>query len=247
MNGTTAWTPYCGAAPVPDTLIGRWNDDPLIIGLLVVASGAYFMRVRANSVQRWSFSAALLILVALFISPFCALTSALFAARVVHHIVLTALVAPLLVMALAPLLRPRGGLAIWTALHTVIFWFWHAPPVYEAALSSDVVYWAMQGTLLASAFAFWARIRTAPLPAGVVALLAITVQMGLLGALLTFGSGALYAPHYLATQPWDMSPLEDQQLAGLMMWAPGAGFYLAAALLLLARWFGAEEKAVPAR
>src|SRR3546814_7132584 len=66
------------------------------------------------------------------------------------------------------------------------------------------------------------------------------VQMGLLGALLTFSGSALYAPHLLTTQALGMSPLQDQQLAGLIMWVPAAGLYLGAAMFLLARWFRQE-------
>src|SRR3546814_5156702 len=72
------------------------------------------------------------------------------------------------------------------------------------------------------------------------ALLAMMVQRGLLGALLTFSGSALYAPHLLTTQAWGMSSLQDQQLAGLIMWVPAAGLYLGAAMFLLARWFRQE-------
>ncbi|MFN3387777.1 MAG: cytochrome c oxidase assembly protein, partial [Allosphingosinicella sp.] len=64
----------------------------------------------------------------------------------------------------------------------------------------------------------------------------------LLGALITFSNSALYAPHYLTTAAWGFAPLEDQQVAGLIMWAPAAGLYLAAALLLTGRWFGREDR-----
>jgi putative membrane protein len=241
---SAAWIPYCGAAPVPAEWLARWNLDPFVWAGLIVSGVAYFRWVDASPVQRRLFLAALAVAALLFVSPLCALTSALFAARVVHHALLTALVAPLLVAGLAPVLRaPAGGLALWTAGHTLTFWFWHAPPVYAWALSSDAAYWLMQASLLATAVGMWARIRTAPLPMAIAALLAMMVQMGLLGALFTFSGSALYAPHYLTTQAWGFSPLEDQQLAGLIMWAPAAGVYLAAALLLLSRWFGAEERA----
>ncbi|WP_246450478.1 cytochrome c oxidase assembly protein [Sphingomonas rhizophila] len=73
-------------------------------------------------------------------------------------------------------------------------------------------------------------------------MLVTTVQMGLLGALITFAANPLYAPHFSVTAPWGLSPLEDQQMAGLIMWAPSAGLYLAAALWTAARWFEREER-----
>ena len=69
------------------------------------------------------------------------------------------------------------------------------------------------------------------------------VQMGVLGALITFASRPLYAPHWSTTAPWGLAPLEDQQLAGLVMWAPAAAIYLLAALAILYR----SLQASPAR
>jgi putative membrane protein len=68
------------------------------------------------------------------------------------------------------------------------------------------------------------------------------VLMGVLGALITFAGRALYAPHWLTTQPWDMSPLQDQQIAGIIMWAPASAIYLLAAMVLLYRWIGSDEE-----
>src|SRR3546814_19122492 len=70
----------------------------------------------------------------------------------------------------------------------------------------------MQVALLASAAGLWMAVRTAPALAGVGALLATMVQMGVLGAIITFSSSALYAPHLLGPQDWGYSPLADQQL-----------------------------------
>ncbi len=65
---------------------------------------------------------------------------------------------------------------------------------------------------------------------GVSAAVAITVlQMGVLGAVITFAARPLYAPHLYSTLSWGLSPLEDQQLGGVIMWVP-AGVLLAAAL-----------------
>ena len=100
----------------------------------------------------------------------------------------------------------------------------------------------MQFSLIVSAAGFWAALKRSSAPAAVAALLATMVQMGLLGALITFSAAPLYAPHLLTTQAWGLSPLEDQQLAGLIMWAPASGVYLIAALALAARWLGRETR-----
>ena len=161
-------------------------------------------------------AAALGLFVLLFVSPLCALTSALFSVRVAHHVVLVAAMAPLLVLAVpARALRLTGSLAAWTAAQTVVYWAWHAPPLYAWALSHDAAYWLMQVSLLGVAIGFWSAARRASAPAAAAALLATMVQMGLLGALLTFSADALYAPHLASTLAWGFTPLQDQQLAGL--------------------------------
>ena len=40
-----------------------------------------------------------------------------------------------------------------------MFWAWHAPQAYEAALSSDGVYWLMQLSIIGSGVWFWAAAR----------------------------------------------------------------------------------------
>ncbi|MBI1682916.1 cytochrome c oxidase assembly protein [Caulobacter hibisci] len=203
----------------------------MLLGALAIAAGLLLV---AAPNRRGLVMAALAVLALSFVSPLCALSSALFCARTLHHVLLTSLAAPVLAWAL-PRAEAAKGLGATTLAFAAVFWIWHAPAAYGAALSSDGVYWLMQASLLSSATLFWRAVRSAPAPAGVAALLATTVQMGLLGALLTFMPRALYAPHALTTIPWGLSPLEDQQLAGLLMWIPAAGAYLAAALVLLGR------------
>jgi putative membrane protein len=248
MSAQRIWLPYCGAAPVPAELLERWNLDPILLAALLGLALAYRLRIRtAEPWRRRCFAAAFLLLVLLFVSPLCALSSALFSARVVHHILIGLAVAPLLVAALPP--RPggsAGSLITCTAVQALIFWLWHSPPVYNWALSSDAAYWLMQLSLGISAFAFWAALRNVSTPAAIGALLVSMVQMGLLGALITFSGAPLYAPHFTTTSAWGLSPLEDQQLAGLIMWAPAAGLYLAATLALAGRWLQREARLSPA-
>ena len=243
MNAAaTTWLPYCGAAPTPADWLVRWNLDPVL--LLGLAGASVLARHAVEGpAERRLLAAALGLSLLLFVSPLCALSSALFSARVAHHVLLAVVLAPLLGFAL-PRTRVRlpGSLALWTGLQAVAFWLWHAPGFYAEALSSDLVYWAMQLTITGTAVGFWMALRRASSISAIAALLVSTVQMGLLGALITFAGAPLYAPHFLTTEPWGLSAIEDQQLAGLIMWAPSAGLYLAAALVLAQRWFSREER-----
>jgi len=184
--------------------------------------------------------AALALLAVAFVSPLCALTSTLFSARVAHHVALVALAAPLFVLTLPRHLRdiawPPALPAAAAVVHAVLLWLWHAPMPYAAALASHGVFWLMEASLFGSALLLWAASlsRRTRLASSLGALLATVVQTGLLGAAITFARTPLYDFHIGATTSWGLTALEDQQLAGLVMWVPAAVPYLAAALALLA-------------
>ncbi|WEK56631.1 MAG: cytochrome c oxidase assembly protein [Candidatus Brevundimonas phytovorans] len=241
---STPWTPYCGPAPDPADVLGRWNGDPvllMVLGLLVACG--VFLALKSRPGSSSSLGAAG-VLVVVFISPLCALSSALFTARTLNHLLLLLAAAPLLALWLPRLMAPRLALA--TAVQAVIFWAWHAPDLYAAALSNDLIYWIMQLTILGSAVWFWAAVRASNAAAAVAGLLAAMLLMGLLGALIVFAGQPLYAPHFATTLAWGMTPLEDQQAAGLIMWAPAAAAYLLVALWRISGLFSGGEAARPA-
>ena len=245
MDEARRWIPYCGEAPDPEIWLSRWNLDPVLgSALLVLAVAMWRLPIRHEAARRQllGLRCAWALTVLLYVSPLCALSSAFFTVRVVHHIALVLVMAPLLAFGLAPWLR-RLPTPLWTttAIAAVTFWTWHAPAPYAAALSSDMVYALMQFTLLGSATAFWVAVRRAGPVAAMGGILATTVSMGLLGALITFAGRPLYAPHFASTLSWGVSPLEDQQLAGITMWAPGSIAYLAAAMWIGWRWMDAER------
>ena len=238
MTGLT----YCGPPPLPETLWERWNFDPVLLAVLAAATGLFFwLRRDATARERWSFSAGMAVLAVVFISPLCALTVALFSARVVHHVLLVAVAAPLLALALPKGNRLASLLTPLLLLHTALFWLWHAPDAYALALADTLVYWLMQASLFASAALFWRAAFDASPGRAITALVFATIQMGLLGALLVFAARPLYAPHLATTAPFGLDSLSDQQLAGLVMWVPAALPYLAAALFRLVLWLNAPE------
>ncbi|ANI79486.1 MULTISPECIES: cytochrome c oxidase assembly protein [Sphingobium] len=218
--------PYCGGAPLPDEFWTRWNWDPLLLLSLAIW---LLIALRLAPPRRNAAFGLIGLWALLYVSPFCALGSALFSARALHHLALILIAAPLLARA-SGALNIRGSLPAWTILQALILWFWHAPAAYDWALSSSLVFWTMQLTILVSAAGFWHVLARSAMPAKIIALFATMMQMSLLGALIAFSGTALYRPHWLTTQAWDLSPLADQQMAGILMWIPGGTLYLAAAL-----------------
>jgi cytochrome c2 len=69
----------------------------------------------------------------------------------------------------------------------------------------------------------------------IFSLFATALHTSILGALLTFSDSSWYPAYQATTGPWGLSPLEDQQLGGLIMWIPGGVTYLVVALLGIAR------------
>ena len=226
--GVREWAPYCGAGATPADLLTRWNLDPILLAMLF--SAAALLWRRSPPATAWW---ALGVLALIFVSPLCALSSALFSARTVHHVLLVAAAAPLAAWSV-PAAR-RLNLPVATIAAATTFWAWHAPGAYAWALADDAAYWLMQSSLAATAIWFWLAVRAARPLAAIGALLVSSVQMGLLGALLTVAGQALYAPHATTAGAWGMTPLQDQQAAGLIMWAPAAGIYLWVALAVLSR------------
>ena len=222
---------YCGRAATPADLLTRWNLDPLLITALAALAIVIVGGRVANARAGWG---ALALIVVIFISPLCALSSALFSARVLHHVLLIAAVAPLVALAFPIRGFSSAPLALLVSLHTIVLWVWHMPGPYEWGLATVPAYWLMQASLLGSAWLLWRAILAPNALTGpsLVALVATSAQMGFLAAVIVFAPRPLYAVHFASTAAWGMSPLADQQLAGLLMWGPASLPYVGVGLWL---------------
>jgi len=230
---------------------------PLAAGALGYAAGV-FRLWRAKGAghgislgQSAGFAAGLILLVVALCSPLAAMADRLFAAHMVVHEIIMATAAPLIVWGrpwaafawlmplgavrgLATLRRLTGGTAA-TLLQAIVIWSWHVPALFRAAEESAALHALQHASFLVSALLFWHaidRLRGRKAGAAVVCLFATSLHTGFLGALLMV-SPRLWFP---ASGGFGLSPLEDQQLAGAIMWMPGGMVYAAAALALASRW-----------
>jgi cytochrome c oxidase assembly factor CtaG len=138
------------------------------------------------------------------------------------------------------------------ALHSIALWAWHLPSLYQAALANDGLHGLEHVSLMATAVLFWAlvigRRRRRRLGYGPAILLTFVtaLQSAALGVVLTFASTPLYPVHAGRTDAWGLSALEDQQLAGAIMWIPAGIVYLAVMCALFFGWMRSMDRPVTA-
>jgi cytochrome c oxidase assembly factor CtaG len=126
-------------------------------------------------------------------------------------------------------------------LHGFTVWAWHMPLLYNEVLESVTVHRLQHLSFFLTALLFWwsllqARPRRRSYGIAVFVLFATMLHTGVLGILLTLSRQVWYPQQAAFAAEWGITPLEDQQLAGLVMWVPMGLIYTAAALLIAARW-----------
>jgi putative membrane protein len=141
-----------------------------------------------------------------------------------------------------------GAVTVWL-LHGAALWIWHAPPLYQAAVRDDRVHAAMHVCFLASALLFWwalvhGRYGRIGYGIGVLYVFLTGLHATALGALMTIAPRPWYALYRARAAAAGVDPLEDQQLAGLLMWVPFGIVFLVVGLALVAAWLGEAERRV---
>jgi putative membrane protein len=226
----------------------------------------------ATRLQQFLFWSGWASLFVALVSPLHPLGEAVFSAHMTQHEILMLISAPLLVLSrpMAPMLwgmpfewrrsagrwtRARVFQNVWRAItkpssawciHAVALWMWHAPALFDATLRNEWVHAAQHASFFGSALLFWWSLFEArgglSYGAGVLYVFTTAIHTSILGALLTFSPAVWYTPYLLTTRAWGLTPLEDQQLGGLIMWVPAGVIYTAIGLLLFARLLRESEQ-----
>lgn len=221
------------------------------------------------------FAAGWLTLVLAAVSPLHEAGERAFTAHMIEHELLMLVSAPLLVLA-RPLgsmvwafpaaARQALGAATrsavvqgpWSALsapvvatlvQAAVLWLWHMPMLFDLALSSEPWHIAQHLSFLVSALFFWQAMLSHRTGAGLAAicLFATSLVAGALGALMAFSESPWYAGYaLLGMTPFGMTPAQDQQLAGLLMWIPGGLVHAGAAFAMIARMLVGLQRPVRA-
>jgi putative membrane protein len=216
------------------------------------------------------FATGWLVLTLALVSPLHPLGEVLFSAHMVQHELMMVVAAPLLVLGrpLVPFVwavpqswrKSAGDLTrrpwlrrCWAtvtrpsmawALHAAAIWAWHAPALYDATLDNAFIHTLQHVSFLFTALLFWwSVLRGARVSRGVAVASVFTTMLhtSALGVILAFTNSMWYPAYAATTAVWGMTPIEDQQLGGLVMWIPGGVSYLIATLFLVAGWMKESE------
>jgi putative membrane protein len=132
-------------------------------------------------------------------------------------------------------------------LEAAALWLWHIPFLYQATLRSDWVHAAQHISFLATAVLFWSALygvgRSAmSYGAATFYVFGTAAHCSALGALLTFSKVLWYPAYTASTAAWGLTPLEDQQLGGAIMWVPSGVVFIAVAMVLMGRWLAESDR-----
>jgi putative membrane protein len=218
-----------------------------------------------------AFSAGWVVALLSVVSPVAALSGDLLWMHMIQHLLMVVVAAPLLALgapqsairrAIGPgarravanavrrtSLRRRAGAppTVVTAAvaHIAALWVWHAPVLYDLAATNAFVHLLEHAFFLGTAAWFWTAIVAATRRGRrqhALATLTLGAQIatgGVLGALLTFTPRSVYDAY---DGGWGLTALEDQQLAGAIMWVPPSFVYAIVAVALFIRWLDLVER-----
>lgn len=217
------------------------------------------------SMQPLALSSAALGALALFFAliwPIDAFSESSFAMHMAQHMLLIAVAGPLLALArigipinaaiaaVSPaaataLSLPRKWLrlllmpSVVFILHGAVIWGWHSPSLFELALRVEWIHTLEHLSFLIAGYWYWTVLirhsENEGYASATLSVLSTLMHTGLLGALFTFAPRPLYST-YIETQGGIDMALQDQQLAGLLMWIPMGACYLIGGLAFAAAW-----------
>ena len=176
--------------------------------------------------------AGLVLLALLWLGPLPALAGVSMTAHMMLHVGVVALVPALLRVPVPG--RPGAPVLLGVLVADLfVVWGWHLPEPHIWASLSDTGLVVQQASFLAAGIAVWSVADAAGRLAAAAMLMLTGMHMTLLGVALTLAPEVLY-PGVCGGGPLGLSPLEDQQMAGVVMAVLAPAVYLTGGLVRLA-------------
>jgi putative membrane protein len=145
--------------------------------------------------------------------------------------------------------RISTGPLLVVLLHGLVVWLWHVPALFEAAMRSEAVHSMQHASFFGTAALFWwailrGRYGRAGYGLAVGFVFATAMHTSILGALITVARSLWYPIYAARGAAWQLDALEDQTLAGLVMWIPAGVLLTLVALALFGAWLGEAARRV---
>jgi putative membrane protein len=177
-------------------------------------------------------------------SPAAHLDHHLLTAHMAQHLLIMMVAAPFILLGARPIVirwRPNPAFCWLAGTLTVIAW--HVPAIFELALRSHGWHDFEQATFLAAGLLFWWPVIQPDSSRWSVPvyLLLATLPCDALSAFLAFCGHVVYRPYLSGGGHFRLSPLEDQALAGALMWVTVTFAYLIPALVVTAKLLSGER------
>ena len=254
----TRWTIH------PSTVIG----GALFLFLYFMSIGPWRMKYNWGKVppvwQPICFVAGTAILLLVLNGPLHDLgDNYLFSAHMVQHLVLTLIMPPLLLAGtpdwlLRALIRNTVGFGVARALthpliafglYNIVLVAWHFPIFYNWALEDHNVHIVQHLMFMITATILWwpvadplPELRRMHGPVRMLYLFIASIPMAVLSALITLSDTVLYGWYTNAPRVFELNPLDDQQLGGVIMWVPGALVFWVAISIIFYNWARRENR-----
>jgi putative membrane protein len=220
-------------------------------------------RVAPSTTQRALFVAGLVVLFASLNGPVHDLSDYyLFSGHMVQHLLLTLILPPLLLAGLTgemlrPLLRHRAAMAAARlltspfscfAIFNVVLAAWHLPPLYNAAMADHNVHIAEHLMFIATATLMWwpyfsplPELPRLAYPGQMLYSFLMSLPMSIVAIYIAMADHVLYPAYSSAPRLWGITPLQDQQIGGLIMWIPGGLFFYLVMTVVFFKWSKRQE------
>jgi putative membrane protein len=234
-----------------DPYAWSWNVEALI--LVPAVTAGYFLALRRTPAPRWRIAcwlAAMVLLLAVTITPIETISlNYLLSVHLIQNVVLAEWAPLLAVLAVPPALAacvPRVPPVLALAVWLVNYGVWHLPWVYDAALRHPHSLLHLEHALyFLTGLALWWPVVHGAMTAGakagyVFAAFLLASPIGLMMALVPDPIYDFYAD---APRLWGLSPILDQQIAGVSMAAAEAVVFFAVFAFFFARFFAEQDVA----
>ncbi|HLZ08263.1 MAG TPA: cytochrome c oxidase assembly protein [Chloroflexota bacterium] len=202
------------------------------------------------------------LLVLALVSPIDTLSNQMFSIHMIQHMLLVYIVPPLLLTGMPawlvrPFLSPPLARRVWTFAvsfvpATIIFngilVLWHMPMLWGMALVDPRIHALEHLMFLFAGIVVWwpiygnsVEVPRMTYPMQMLFLFVQSLVPAIIGAFITFSTVVVY-PYYLETPKlWGLTPLADQQIAGLVMKLLGMVYLWILFTIRFFQWFGHEE------